>query len=27
LQEIADDIEQKINKAKAQIRDLAHEFI
>jgi len=27
LQEIADDIEGKINKAKAQIRDLAHEFI
>ncbi len=27
LQEIADDIEEKINKAKGQIRDLAHEFI
>ena len=27
LQEIADDIEEKINKAKAKIRDLAHEFI
>jgi hypothetical protein len=27
LQEIAEDIQGKINKAKAQIRDLAHEFI
>ncbi|MBT5468996.1 MAG: hypothetical protein HOK41_00190 [Nitrospina sp.] len=27
LQEIADDIEEKILKAKARIRDLAHEFI
>lgn len=27
LQEIADDIEEKINKAKSRIRDLAHEFI
>jgi hypothetical protein len=27
LQEIAEDIKEKINKAKAQIRDLAHEFI
>jgi hypothetical protein len=27
LQEIAEDIKGKINKAKAQIRDLAHEFI
>ena len=27
LQEIANDIEEKINNAKARIRDLAHEFI
>ncbi|MEK9628657.1 MAG: hypothetical protein VW455_06510 [Nitrospinota bacterium] len=27
LQEIADDIEEKINKTEARIRDLAHEFI
>ncbi|MBC8283144.1 MAG: hypothetical protein H8E32_04965 [Nitrospinae bacterium] len=27
LQEIADDIEEKINKSKSRIRDLAHEFI
>lgn len=27
LREIADDIDEKINKAKARIRDLAHEFI
>ena len=27
LQEIADDIEEKIKKAKTQIRDLAYDFI
>ena len=27
LQEIADDIEAKIKKAKSKIRDLAYEFI